>query len=178
MWRRVIYFILIFSFLSVSAATKAPYPENDDFYYERTPSWLSKKMQTNVALCAKYILFQRSQISCGKVRQKGNKAPRLLERLCALSPSGKTIGEEACVILQDPATSQKNCTRHCGEFSCSKPHIYMQCKVLREGFNGTPVCMPVSVSKCLSKNAYHEKSEKPNPLIAEVAKAIQAYKEI
>ncbi len=178
MERRLIYFLLVFSFLGLSATTKVPYPENDDFYHERTPSWISKKMQANVALCAKYILFQRSKISCAEVRQKGGKSPHLLKRLCALAPSGKTTGEEACATLQDPETSQKNCTRHCGQFSCSKPHIYMQCKVLREGLNGQPICMPVSVSECLSKNAYHEKAEKPNPLIMEVTKAIQTYKEI
>lgn len=176
MGRRSIYFILMIYFLSFSAAAKVPYLPNDDFYDERAPSWLSKKMQTNVALCAKYILFQRSKISCEEVRQRGNKAPRLLKRLCTLTTMGKTIGEEACTALQEPTKSQQNCTRHCGQFSCSKPHIYMQCKVLREGLNGTPICMPTSVSKCLSRNAHHEKSEKPNPLILEVTKAIQEYK--
>ncbi len=174
MERQIIYFLLMLYFISLSAATKAPYPENDDFYPERTPSWLSKKMQTNVDLCAKYILFQRSKINCEGVRQKA-KAPGLLKRLCTLVPTGKTVGEEACAALQEPSTSQKTCTRHCGQFSCSKPHVYMQCKVLREGLHGTPICMPVSVSKCLSKNAYLEKSAKPNPLIEEVASSIQKF---
>jgi hypothetical protein len=178
MERCSLYFLLIISFLNLSVATKAPYPKTDDFYDERTPSWLSKKMQTNVALCAKYILFQRSQISCAEVRQKGGKSPRLLKRLCTLTSSGKTVGENACTILQEPTKSQQNCTRHCGKFSCSKPHIYMQCKVLRAGLNGTPICAPVSVDMCLSKNVHHEKSSEPNPLISEVVKAIQEYREI
>ncbi len=172
------YFFLILIFLSLSTVAKLPAPLKDDFYDERAPSWLSKKMQGTVDLCAKYILFQRSKISCAAIRQAGEKAPSLLRRLCAQTPSGKTAGEMACEVLQEPTKSQQNCTRHCGQYSCSHPHIYMHCKILREGLRGTPICMPVSVEKCLTKNTYHEKEAKPNPLIADVAKAIQAYREL